>query len=198
MMNNIERFVNYFDGDLSNAERNAFLELLNKNADFKKEFQKFEHIYFSLKKNIGTDERYFSTIIVNAKKKFEKEKSNFIVKYASASAIICILIIISISIFSSNITEEQNYRNLLDSFIEDEIYTFNLFVDPLQIEKFYMVDNEIFIEYFNKGVSIDETLFDYLEANLNSDEINDNVINKLSIHEFNSIYDKLLNKKFYR
>jgi hypothetical protein len=196
MKNNIELFTRYFENDLGDLERESFDNKLLEEPNFNEEFLKFIELYNSSKSSFDVDDRYFSTIIPNARKRLENPKPNYLTKSAYLLPIVIIALFFIINSPSSSIVSfKYDFENLLVSFTETEELTEDLFFNAFNIESSYILEDELISEYYENDIKLDESVFEYLEQNLGANEVNYNLINQLSDNEFNNLYDELIDKK---
>jgi len=192
MKNNIELFIKYLEDDLSNGEKNAFEKRFDDDAEFQSEFYSFSKMYYSSKEEVEIDERYFTTLIPKARKRAEQSKSSVYMKFAYLLPIIIIAMFITFSDKNENISD---FELLLQNFTEDEYLKEDLLSSIYETESLSSLDNELLYEFYSDELNYDETVFEYLEEKIVSNEINNELLNQLSESEFNSIYDELTNKK---
>lgn len=196
MKNKQEIFLRYLENDLSIEEKNEFENKLKNDLNIQSDFNKFAKIYHSSKEMIKVDERYFSTILPNARKKIEKTKISTIKKIAY---ILPVFIIAGILIISFQ-EEETNleYDQLLHTIVEDENDNVDFLNNIYNDDYFASIDDEALYELYINNIEFDETMFDYLRNNFTSSDIDSELLNRLSEDEFNNIYNELNDIKYRR
>ncbi|MCB9209983.1 MAG: hypothetical protein H6609_11445 [Ignavibacteriales bacterium] len=195
MNKNTELFIRYIDHDLSESELNLIEKQLDENSELKLEYENFHQKYLLSKKEIAIDERYFSTIIPNAKNRIVNRKFNY---YKKIGIILPILLIGFIYFFNSSSNKfdfKEDFPELLQTFINDDELATDLISNAAHIENTSNISDEMLNEYYEEELNFDPTVFEYLEENVTSNDISNNVLNQLSENEFNTLYQELKNKK---
>lgn len=190
MNNNFDTFIRYKDGDLSNFDRKVFEEQLFHDSKLKAEFELFTQLYSSSKNNISVDDRYFPTLIPNAKKKIIDYKPFWKNKY---SLIIPLLVFGLIILFAwpAPTSEYENFNNLIEiASLDDELVN-----DIVSANPNYFINEQVIPEFYDEDLILDASVFDYLEENFSSLEINKDLVDSFSESEFLSIYEQILDKK---
>ena len=127
MKTNLDLFIRYLDNDLSVEEKEHFENRLQNEKQFYLKFDEFKKLFFSSKENIKADERYFSTLIPNAKKMYKKSKMSLARKLSYSLPAVFIGIFFLIQLFSdTNSNTSYNFEEMLISFSEDEELTYDL------------------------------------------------------------------------
>jgi hypothetical protein len=195
-MNNKKLFLKYLDNQLSEIEKEDFdLEIKN-NHKLRDEFSEFSKLYKSLKSNLEVDERYFSTIIPNARCRIEKPKPNYIGKVVYFMPVIIIIFFMVINQFSNNsFNENYNFDEFVEDFTQDENLTVALFSSALEHNENFVIENNELLNLFLDDLTMDESVFDYVKNNLSYHEINNEIFNELSENEFTLLFEELKNKK---
>ena len=195
MKNEIELFIKYLENDLSQNEIKFFEEKLISDSIFKKNYDDFVNQFNSTKKKIEVDDRYFSTLIPNAKRKIEVSRKSSKVKFSLALSFIIIGFLLILNNSTDEYNSQYNFQSLLSDFTEDDSLTNELLRNVFETENSYIIDEHLLAILYEDEIQYDETMFDYIEKNLSINEINSNLFNQLSESEFNSIYEELLDKK---
>ena len=189
MKNNLELFIKYLDDDLLPKERNFFEKELDLNSKFKNEFEQFTQLYSSTKDNISVDDRYFTTLIPNAKKKMLQTKPIWKNKYAFILPILLVGLV-SLLVLPLNNSDSIKINDLIEiAALNDEMAD-----DIISSNEIYFTDDQILSEFYDIDLVLDRTVFDYLEEDFSSTEINDDLIDSFSESEFNNIYQQLFDK----
>ena len=189
MKNNLELFIKYLDDDLLPKERNFFEKELDLNSKFKNEFEQFTQLYSSTKDNISVDDRYFTTLIPNAKKKMLQTKPIWKNKYAFILPILLVGLV-SLLVLPLNNSDSIKINDLIEiAALNDEMAD-----DIISLNEIYFTDDQILSEFYDIDLVLDRTVFDYLEEDFSSTEINDDLIDSFSESEFNNIYQQLFDK----
>lgn len=195
MNKNTELFIRYIDHDLSESELNLIEKQLDENSELKLEYENFHQKYLLSKKEIAIDERYFSTIIPNAKNRIVNRKFNYYKKIGIILPILLIGFIYFFNSSSSNFNFKEDFPELLQTFINDDELATDLISNAAHIENTSNISDEMLNEYYEEELNFDPTVFEYLEENVTSNDISNNVLNQLSENEFNTLYQELKNKK---
>lgn len=189
MKNNLELFIKYIDDDLLPEERNFLEKELNLNSELKNEFEHFSQLYTSTKDNISVDDRYFTTLIPNAKKKMLQTRPIWKNRYALILPIILVGLV-SLLVLPINNSDSIIINDLIEiASSNDEIAD-----DIISLNELYFTDDQILSEFYDIDLILDRTVFDYLEENISSSEINDDLFDSFSESEFNNIYEQLYAK----
>jgi hypothetical protein len=189
MNNNIDIFIKYLDENLSNIERKSFEEQLLQNSQLKAEFEHFNQLYSSNKNNISLDERYFNTLIPNAKKKILESKPIWKNKYVLVLPILIIGLVILLSLPETT-NENENFNQLIEiASIDDQVADDIISANPI-----YYMDDRIIPELYGEDLILDSSVFDYLDENLNITEINNDLVDSFSDSEFMSVYEQIFDK----
>ena len=189
MINNLELFLKYKDDELSERERNSFEKELEFNSNLKTEFELFSQLYSSTKIKISVDDRYFTTLIPNAKNKILPTKPIWKNRYAIILSFVLAglisLLVLPLSNSDSIISNDIIEIASLNDEIADDIFGLN---------QIYFIDDEILPELYDADLILDGTVFDYLDEHISSTDINDDLIDSFSESEFNNVYEQLFDK----
>jgi hypothetical protein len=199
-MNNTELFIKYLDDSFSIKEKQNFEKRLSNETELKKEFERFSKTFNSLNKNLEVDERYFSTILPNARRRIEaKEKlpKQFLpilkLNYAIPMFLIAAFLVYRIFIYSPQTLNQLNFDAILSELDSNRNAAVELFNETLHSND-YQYDQNIYSAVYDEN-DYNKLLFNYAEANKNTIEINDSLINQLNENEFNLVYNEIINKK---
>jgi hypothetical protein len=189
MSNNLDTFIKYADGDLSNIDRKVFEEQLVHDSKLKADFELFSQLYASSKNKIRADDRYFTTLLPNAKKRIIESKSFWKYKYRLVFPILIVGLIILFA-WPSPTSDYENFNNFIEiASLDDELVN-----DIISANPNYFINEEVIPEFYDEDIIIDASVFDYLEENLSSVEINNDLVDSFSESEFLSIYEQILDK----
>lgn len=196
MKDNYELFIKYLDNQMSLKELESFKSELNENQKLKEELNDFKKIFSKGNYNIEIDERYFSTLLPNAKSRISKSKSNKVVKYSLVvPTIILVLFFLFKPIESVKTDKDYSFESLWEVIINDEELAENLVDESIIYGHDYLSDSLLIAEIYNEEIIIDETVFDYLESHLLLNDIDNNLVDSLSEIEFNNLYKNIIDKK---
>lgn len=190
MKNNLDIFIKYSDGSLPSVDRKNFEEKLIQDSKLKAEFDLFNELYSSSRnKNISIDDRYFTTLIPNAKKKILSSKPFWKNKYMLALPILIAGLVILLGLPETNY-ENENFNELIEiAAIDSEVADGIIRANPN-----YFSDDQILPEFYEEDIVLDVSVFDYLEENLLISEINSDITDSFSESEFMSIYEQIFDK----
>lgn len=195
MKDNYKLFIKYLDNQMSSEELESFNSELNENLNLKRELNDFRKV-FNKGNNIEVDERYFSTLLPNAKSRISKSESNKIIKYALiAPAIILVIFFLFKPIEQDSTVKDYNLESFWEVVSSDEELTKNFVNESIILGHDYLTDSLLIDEVYNQELILDETVFDYLENHFSLNDINNNLVDSLSEIEFNNLYENIIDKK---
>lgn len=195
MKNNNNIFIKYLDGQLSPGEIKEFENSLDKNQNLKMNFEKFSKAFQSTKNNIEVDERYFQTLLPNARERMHKGSPNYFGKLAYVLPMVLLGVFV-IYLFNTNTPEKDvSLTNISELLETNENLSDEELKNVLELNRYSNLDYQILEIYFDDSLEMDETLFEYLESNLAANEISNSFLEELSENEFSTIYKELENIK---
>lgn len=194
-MNKQELFIKYLDEQLSQNELKEFDTKLLEDSNFKNQFLEFRNKYENLRAGISIDERYFNTLIPNSKAQEKKTKKKSVLKFAYAMPVVLFILIVSISNFKNESNSSFTFSDFLDEITIDNELTTQLLSNTFNIEDNFILEDELIAEYYAEELDIDESIFEYLENNTSTEDINNNLLEELSDDEFLSLQKELIDKK---
>jgi len=198
-MNNDERIIKYFEGELSAEEKSLFEKdhslsenLRNELADYKKVLAAFDE-----QKSFETESSYFTNLVPVMWKKLEKrESTNPFRKLGFAAAFILIFVagyfifqpffsssenILTIEELTDNMTDEE-YAEMIDYLVEED-------------ETEYIDENIFNIEEVDLDIIINTSTYETKLAIISDFGINDFSAD-IPETEKEKIYNELVNKNF--
>ncbi len=199
MNKNIELFIKYLDKQLTLTEREKFEAELSNDVDLEKEFKQFSELYNSTKNNVDVDERYFSTLLPNAKIRIEKSKPNYFGKIVYALPVVIIIMYLIISPFTNKkFNEKYNFEEFTEEFVLDENLAISALSNAFEPTENYTIEDLELLEFYEKSSTIDEAFFDYVEENLSFYDIDKYILAELTENEYVNLLEELESNKIYR
>jgi len=194
-----EKIILYIDGQLSREESIAFGKEIQNSPSLQRELSKYRGFISGVKElsDIKTEGDYFVNMIPEFRKKIENsKKKKYHPKFAFATAVLAVIIVMFMFLPQNNITVINNYSNITESDIRDY---------------FISAGDENFISNLPEDSSVkydsllDGMIYSALSPS-NEDVVNISVINKLDYNtliqsvsndQADMIYKNLINKKIY-
>ena len=200
-MNNIDIFIKYLDNSISEEEKLYFEKRLSNEIELKKDFDEFKNLFDSAKKEIRVDERYFSTILPNTIKRIDEKQKllNVFLPIYKLRYIIPIFLLgafvvyrLFISVPSAN--SQPGIDQIVTELAANDNAAQQILNETIQNSNDLQYDQNVYSMVYDED-EYDKLLFKYAEANKNTIEITDSLINQLSENEFNLVYNEMINKK---
>lgn len=185
-MKNIEKIIDFFEGNLNESEKEKLFQEIEKNPHLKREFENYEKTYSLLKKSndLKPSETYLESIIL--KFRSNSKKSSAVLKPVFASALFISFAVIGIIMYNIVIKNSSYQFDETNKYYD---------ISSLQNENL-----EYIASFFNK-----EELDELLLAELSEKENNfnllenyfhlDNNYNIISEADAEEIYQELITKK---
>ena len=192
-MNNQELFIKYLDEQLSSSDLKELENKLEVDIQFKNDFLKFKQKYDNSKNQVSIDERYFDTLIPNAKSRSVKSQKVRYLKFAFSLPVVIAIIFFINSFITENVTDIIIQDNF-EEFITNDGLTTELLSNALNMDEYYMLDESLINELYSEELDVDESIFEYLENNIHVGDDSENLIEGLSDDEFSTIYIELKEK----
>jgi len=200
-MNNIDLFIKYLDNSFTKEEKLYFEKRLSNEIELKKDFDEFKKLFDSTKEEIKIEEGYFAAILPNTRKRIDEKqklpsvflpiyKLSYIIPIFLLGAFVVYRLFISVPAVNNQpgidqiISELATNNNAAQQILNQTIPNSN----DLQY------DQNVYSMIYDED-EYDKLLFKYAEANKNTIEINDSLINQLSENEFKLVYNEMINKK---
>ena len=194
MNNKINKFIRYYDRQMSVEEMQYFENELLLDPNLREEYSNFRLKFETLRDDVKINETYFNNLVYNSFNRQKETKKTFGLKAAFA---IPILLLILLMIFP--------FKGGDDTYAEIELVEFineysdftnlagNLFENDLNYH-IYGFDEILLSDILDEEAVFDESVFDYLDDNIMDSDINDNLINQISNDEFKVIYNEIAQK----
>lgn len=194
MNDKIEKFIRYFDGQMSIEQKELFENELSLDPALKEEYSNFELKFEKLKKEVQIDETYFNNIIYNS---FNNSQKKFIPLALKAALALPVLLIIFFLILPNerddNTSLTHDVSALISEFSDNIILRTDLFKDEFNYTM-YNLDEILLSDIFDEETVMDESLFDYLNDNIRESDINYNFLDKISSAEFEVVFNEMVQK----
>ena len=193
MTDKMDKFIRYFDDQMSFDEKEAFEDELLLNSSLKNDYKNFESQFEKLRHEIQLEETYFDNLIYNSFNSTERP-TTFFVKAAFAIPILFLIIILILPNDSSdNLNIDFDLVTLISEYSENSSLRRNLIEDEFNYPN-YSFDNILLHDILYEESVVDESLFDYLNINIREKDISNNFLNQISSAEFEIIYNEIAKK----
>lgn len=185
----LETILRYFNGEMSQEEKEKFISELESNSELKKQFNELNRVYlvtFEMK-NTKVEENYLETIIPKFRERLSTKKNKILLRPAYSVIILIVLIAISTLLF---IPKKESITAInLSELTDKELYQ-QLSIDYLEMIEQGEIDSLFADEIKTNSKKIASYIF-------NGDDINSlyqkNLVNS---EDENEIYLALIETKF--
>ena len=185
----VETILRYFDGEMSEQEKEKFISELESNSELKIQFDELIKVYefTSEIKNQKVEDEYLATILPKFRERLSSHKNKILLKPALALSIFVVLIAISTLLF---IPKERSITTNNLSELTDEELLQQLSIDYLEMIEQDKIDS-LFVEEIKTN---SDKIASYI---FNGDDIN-NLYKKnlITPEDEKEIYFALIGTKF--
>ena len=185
----VETILRYFDGEMSEQEKEKFISELESNSELKIQFDELIKVYefTSEIKNQKVEDEYLATILPKFRERLSSHKNKILLKPAFAVSILVVLIAISTFLFTPK--EQSITANNLSELTDEELLQ-QLSIDYIEIIEQDKIDS-LFVEEIKAN---SDKIASYI---FNGDDIN-NLYKKnlITPEDEKEIYFALIGTKF--